>query len=688
MIMKNLLFLVFLILVVSLHAQWTKTSGPSGSIISCTQSKGTSLFVGTKTVGIYRSIDNGASWVLINNGLGIDLEIRSIAVSGQNLVVGTYAYIYVSANNGDTWVKKETGILNIKGINALATNESMIFANLHTKGIARSIDGGNNWTLSSTALVDKNVQCLFWSGNKLYAGTNQDGVFVSNNGETWSEANNGIPVDYRSIRSIMISDNNLYACSYPGGVYKSIDNGATWTVINNGLTNISCRYLFAKGSDLFVSTDNGIHRLTDGGINWIQANTGIPIGYPNTFMVNGNTIFVGVANNGIYKSIDNGNHWSPSSNGMMATSIKSLVKSGSTLYAGAYYSGGIFSTSTGGNSWNPSFPSVSSVIQVITSGNDIYAATNGHGIFKSQNNGSTWTALTPVTGSSHIYSVAKAGNNLFAGTAGIGVYKSGDDGTTWAEVNEGLTSKTIHMLTPVGNNLFAATSNGLFLSKNNGSNWALSGLPGINIITVKADNNKIYAGTWGEGVFVSSDDGTSWEKKNNGLTALNVYAIAFDTNHNLYVSAGANVYVSKDGGNNWASISQGIPYNVWSLEVMDGYLYAGIELNGVWKRAVSELLHAENLEKTEFSGSMIKQVHPNPFNNETIISYHLNEISPVLVKIFTVSGVEIVTIIGGTKTAGDHAVVINSNELNLPGGIYICRLYAGDKTESVKLLKR
>jgi len=612
-----------------------------------------------------------------------------MAVAGQNLIIGTYANIYISENSGDTWAKKETGISNAKGINAIATNDAMIFANLHTKGIARSIDGGNNWTLASTALVDKNVVCLFWSGNKLFAGTNQNGVFVSgNNGENWSEINNGIPLDNRSIRSFVTSGNSLYACAYPGGVYKSVDNGLTWTAVNSGLTDNNCRSIYAKGTDLFVSTDRGIHRSTNDGTNWIKVYSGLPNGFPNSFMATSTQIFVTIANNGIYKSNDNGNNWTPSSNGMMATSIKSLVKSGSTLYAGAYYSGGIFSTTTGGNSWNSSFPSVSSIVQVIASGNDIYAATNGHGIFKSQNNGSTWTALAPITGSSNIYSVAKAGNHLFAGTAGIGVYKSGDDGTTWAEVNEGLTSKTIHMLTPVGNNLFAATSNGLFISKNNGSNWALSGIPGINIITVKADNNKIYAGTWGEGVFVSSDDGTSWEKKNNGLTALTVYAIAFDTNHNLYVSAGANVFVSKDGGNNWVSFSQGIPFNVWSLEVLDGYLYAGIELNGVWKRAVSELLHADELENAEFSGSMIKQIRSNPFSNETIITYHLNEISPVLVKIFTVSGVELIRINEGIKTAGTYTMSLNSNELNLPGGIYICRLYAGDRTESVKLIKR
>ena len=70
----------------------------------------------------------------------------------------------------------------------------------------------------------------------------------------------------------------------------------------------------------------------------------------------------------------------------------------------------------------------------------------------------------------HVYCFAVKGTNLFAGTAG-GVFRSTNNGTSWTAVNTGLTYTSVDALAVSGTNLFAGTENGVFLSTNNGTSW-------------------------------------------------------------------------------------------------------------------------------------------------------------------------------------------------------------------------
>ena len=41
-------------------------------------------------------------------------------------------------------------------------------------------------------------------------------------------------------------------------------------------------------------------------------------------------------------------------------------------------------------------------------------------------------------------------------------------------------------------------------------------------------DKSVYAGTWGDGVYVTTDEGTSWIKMtNNGLTNLNILSLGY-----------------------------------------------------------------------------------------------------------------------------------------------------------------
>lgn len=71
----------------------------------------------------------------------------------------------------------------------------------------------------------------------------------------------------------------------------------------------------------------------------------------------------------------------------------------------------------------------------------------------------------------------------------------------------------------------------------------------------------------------------------------------------------------------------------------------------------------------------LQQNYPNPFNPETTITFSLPQARHVQVKIFTIDGREVSSLINGELKEGEHKIVFNGK--NLSSGIYVCRLQAG-----------
>jgi len=91
------------------------------------------------------------------------------------------------------------------------------------------------------------------------------------------------------------------------------------------------------------------------------------------------------------------------------------------------------------------------------SGTNLFAGTDGGGVFLSTDNGTNWTAVNNgLPDNTSVYALAASGTNLFAGTTG-GVFLSTDNGASWTAVNNGLTNTWVRALTVSGKNLFAGT---------------------------------------------------------------------------------------------------------------------------------------------------------------------------------------------------------------------------------------
>ena len=118
-----------------------------------------------------------------------------------------------------------------------------------------------------------------------------------------------------------------------------------------------------------------------------------------------------------------------------------------------------------------------------------------------------------------------------------------------------------------GTNLFAGTwGGGVFLSTDNGTSWSAvnSGLTKYLVMALAVSpasggtgGTNLFAGTWSGGVFLSTNNGTSWSAVNAGLTTPYVYSLAVSPasggtgGTNLFAGTYGGVFLSTNNGTSW-----------------------------------------------------------------------------------------------------------------------------------------
>src|SRR5262249_39826390 len=152
-------------------------------------------------------------------------------------------------------------------------------------------------------------------------------------------------------------------------------------------------------------------------------------------------------------------------------------------------------------------PEGGSIQVLLINGTNLFAGTGGGGIFRSSDNGASWTAVNNGLGAGYIYSFAARGTILFAGTESH-VSVSTDNGQSWTVADNGLRNLFVTALVVSGTNVFAGTSGGsggIFFSANDGASWTPvnNGLPqNVNIRSLAVSGANLFAGTLGNGVFI------------------------------------------------------------------------------------------------------------------------------------------------------------------------------------------
>ena len=96
--------------------------------------------------------------------------------------------------------------------------------------------------------------------------------------------------------------------------------------------------------------------------------------------------------------------------------------------------------------------------------------------------------------------------------------------------------------------------------------------------------NNVYAGTIGGGVYVTTNNGTSWTAINSGLSSTNVRALVIQSSGSILAGTDNGVFLSTNSGTNWTQLNNGIGNNRINTLVIDskGSILAGTRGAGMY----------------------------------------------------------------------------------------------------------
>src|SRR5215831_208987 len=202
-------------------------------------------------------------------------------------------------------------------------------------------------------------------------------------------------------------------------------------------------------------------------------------------------------------------------------------------------------TGPGALQWRQtSGPEGANIISLLSNGSTLFAGTMISGVFRSTNQGESWTAINAGLSAPSVQSLVAVGQNIFAGTGGD-VFRLIDQEERWVAVNTGLTETLVTALAVSGMNIFAATPGGVFRSSDQGESWTQVGAglpPNASITSFAAVGPKLFAAAGG--VFLSTDQGESWIAVNAGLTNLGVRELAVAGEKLFAGTFGVGVFVT------------------------------------------------------------------------------------------------------------------------------------------------
>ena len=194
-----------------------------------------------------------------------------------------------------------------------------------------------------------------------------------------------------------------------------------------------------------------------------------------------------------------------------------------------------------------------------------------------------------------VNTLAISGSNIFAGTDGNGIFVSTDNSESWVSINEGLQSKIIHTIFINGTTIFAGTETGASVSTNNGLSWDTinSGLSGSGVwsFAVSEAFTEIQLSLQGSGVgfIASTDNGRNWEATGLTNTLMPIHSIVIHKDNIYAATFDDGVFLSQDNGLTWKNISvcDAIPPDntivpVCSLSQMGNYVIAGLWNNNLY----------------------------------------------------------------------------------------------------------
>ncbi len=658
-------------------------------------------------IGLLESFDGGETWLPntlefpFSQGVAIS-RIEWDESNPSRVYIGSSLGVWVSEDSGQSWNSTLSG--NISDLEIIKATPERLYAAIHSVGIYRSDNNGQDWTLLSNGLPSNDLHriniavCDSAPGFAL-ASIVQPGTFglkglykTSNGGDSWELVSN--PPSYlcdsnclgwfANVVEISPVDTNIIFLGGPR-FYRTIDGGESWQWRDYystpfGTGNIGVVYVdqWDAGFDpmepeiAYVFNDGGVFRSSDNGFFWEKKNEGLVTGqfYRIASFPGDTSLMIG----GIQ---DHGLHYLDNTNGNTTWNIWWIGDGcavnfdpndpnkvyGDNLFGFHYRNNNVASGfSTNVNFNNGIIGTNSIAFHFVTTHHPIESnilyTTNDDRIFKSTN-GLFWNTIANISNVRALAISPANPSTLYAATYTFGAsaswtfHVSHDDGESW--------NQTV-----------------------NSPGWRVTDIEGDpnNHGTVYATRNSAAPNT--SHVYKSTNHGDNWTAIGNGLPDVPTWTITinpFDSDV-LYVGNDLGVYISEDAGQSWNEYNDNLPpYYVMDMHYhpMDSTLRIATLGRGVWKTKSIPTFET-NVSQLENELSSIK-VFPNPFSSSANINVDLKQAKSIKMSILNILGQEVKLLFNGYISQGEHQFNWdgrNQSGNKLPSGIYFVNLKIGN----------
>ncbi len=210
-----------------------------------------------------------------------------------------------------------------------------------------------------------------------------------------------------------------------------------------------------------------------------------------------------------------------------------------------------------GQSWDLVIPHYSDFLEVLFSGDYIFASANNV-VWRSNSDGLESHNSFISQASWNISDICQWDDKLLL-LDGIGLWVSANSGDTWTPLTNAITavglSYTDADLFAFGNSLFlSAREQGMHTSTDGGATWNLLPFPGGRYVHSMIEyNGKLFCGD-GKNLFTSADGGLTWVKE---LAAPGPNVLKVNSNE-IWMGTDYGIFKSTDSGKNWVALNPGL----------------------------------------------------------------------------------------------------------------------------------
>jgi photosystem II stability/assembly factor-like uncharacterized protein len=655
---------------------------------------GTGDHAGPDGVGVLRSMDGGLNWNQIADANTIGLKVLRILidpVNTSNLFVSSNEGVSKSTDRGQTWKK----VLSLGGYTTLVMNPNDPNNLLAAMGgeIRRTTDAGATWATVGTNLPNSNRTVIAMAQsdpNYVYVSLSDNGASKvgrsTDNGLTWETIStsidylgdqgwyaNAIAVDPKNPKTYVVGGLDVYRSSNGSTLQKRTN----WTAgkSSSNFTHADIQYLAYGPDALYCLSDGGVYRSQDNGNSWSQHMNatlatlqfmGLDASPDMSYYIGGaqdNGVNLTTSHDQPFDEVaggDGGRTW-------VSQPDPSIVFS---TYVNAF----LQRSDNGGKLWRIGPRGDHNILN-----NDTLLG-EGTPFYMQYSVNESDASLIAIAGNKRVW-LSQDGGESFTSAMRSNVMSGGANTVHWSDADPAF---------------IYACSRGSYVhySTDYGETWAKSATKiGVasNIDTHPLDGSKVYAAIQGYGTahfYMSTDHGVTWTAPATNLPDISALSIAVSTEGVIFIGHQFGVVCSRDNGVTWEPLRDGLPLvQIMSLSIRGSgdntYLIAGTYGRGGYRINISDLKMGTNSVEAPTSAGSFAKLSTNVIEHgktqvELTVSLEGNTLMNA--KLYDYLGREVKNLYNGQIT-GQSRVQLDMSDVS--AGKYFVVVSANGKSNSL-----